>query len=122
MAEGLLNHALGGRVRALSAGVRPQLKVADNAIAALRDAGLPADGLRPKSIDEVLMEPLDLVVTVCDDAKEACPIFPRAVLSIHLPIHDPQGEDLAHFIAVREDIRDRLVPAVQGALGLEPAP
>ena len=118
MAEVLLNHDLAGQVRALSAGTRPQPKVADGAIAALADAGLPTEGLYPKDVDAVLDEAIDLVVTVCDNAKESCPIFPRPVRQIHLPFHDPHGEPLESFIRVRDEIRARLVPAVAEALGL----
>jgi len=118
MAEVILNHDLANQVRALSAGTRPQPKVADGAIEALRLADLPTDGLYPKDIDAIFNENIDLVVTVCDNAKEACPIFPRPVPSIHLPFHDPHGEPLESFVRVREDIRARLVPAVRQALGL----
>lgn len=118
MAEVLLNHDLAGQVRALSAGTRPQPKVADGAIAALQQAGLPTDGLHPKDIDAVMGEDIDLVVTVCDNAKESCPIFPRPIPAIHLPFHDPHGEPLESFIAVRDDIRKRLVAAVCEKLGL----
>ena len=118
MAEVLLNHDLAGEVRALSAGTRPQTKVADGAIAALKDAGLPTNGLYPKDVDAVMNESIDLVVTVCDNAKESCPIFPRPVKSIHLPFHDPHGEPLESFIKVRDDIRSRRVSAVKQELGL----
>jgi arsenate reductase len=118
MAEVILNHDLANQVRALSAGTRPQPKVADGAIEALRLADLPTDGLYPKDIDAVFDENIDLVVTVCDNAKETCPVFPRPVPSIHLPFHDPHGEPLDSFVRVREDIRARLVPAVRQALGL----
>ena len=86
MAEAILKHDLGGKVRALSAGTRPQPKVADGALEALKLAGLPTDGLYPKDIDVFMNEPIDLVVTVCDNAKEACPIFPRPVPQIHLAL------------------------------------
>ena len=118
MAEAILNHDLGDKVRALSAGTRPQPKVADGAIEALKLAGLPTEGLHPKDVEAVMNESIDLVVTVCDNAKEACPIFPRPVPRIHLPFHDPHGEPLESFINVREDIRTRLLPAVCEALGL----
>lgn len=118
MGEALLNHDLVGRVRALSAGTRPQPKVADGAIAALKMAGLPTDGLHPKDVDAVLGERIDLVVTICDNAREACPVFPRPVRAIHLPFHDPHGEPLESFLRVRDDIRARLVPAVVEALGI----
>jgi arsenate reductase len=118
MAEVLLNHDLAGLVHAVSAGPRPQAKVADGAIAALKAAGLPTDGLYPKDVDTVMDAAIDLVVTVCDNAKETCPIFPRPVKSIHLPFHDPHGEPLESFIRVRDDIRARLIPAVREHLGL----
>jgi protein-tyrosine-phosphatase len=118
MAEVLLNHDLAGQVRALSAGTRPQPKVAGGAIEALRLAGLPTAGLRPKEVDAVMNEDIDLVVTVCDNAKETCPVFPRPVPRIHVPFHDPHGEPLDSFVRVRDEIRTRLIPAVQSALGL----
>jgi arsenate reductase (thioredoxin) len=118
MAEVLLNHDLAGKVRALSAGTRPQTKVADGAIQALKLAGLPTDGLYAKDIDAVLDQAIDLVVTVCDNAKETCPVFPRPVPKVHLPFHDPHGEPIESFVAVRDDIRARLVPAVRQALGI----
>jgi arsenate reductase len=118
MAEALLNHDLAGQVRAVSAGTRPQPKVADGAIAALQALDLPTGGLYPKDVDMFLNEEVDLVVTVCDNARESCPVFPRAVKSIHLPFHDPHGEPLESFIRVRDEIRARLVPAVREALGL----
>ncbi len=119
MAEVILNHDLGDRVRALSAGTRPQPKVAEGAIEALKLAGLPTEGLYPKDVDTLLDESIDLVVTVCDNAKESCPIFPRPVPSLHLPFHDPHGEPLESFLAVRDDIRSRLVPVVRHALNLD---
>jgi len=121
MAEVLLNHDLAGQVRALSAGTRPQPKVADGAIAALKEAGLNTDGLYPKDIDAVMSEDIDLVVTVCDNAKETCPIFPRPIPAIHLPFHDPHGEPLESFLAVRDDIRARLVATVRETFGLQVA-
>ena len=122
MAEVIINHDLAGVVRGLSAGTKPQPKVADGAIAALKLLGLPTEGLHPKDIDAVIGESIDLVVTVCDNARESCPVFPRPVPRIHLPFHDPHGESLESFVRVRDDIRNRLVPAVREALGLGAAP
>ena len=118
MAEVILNHDLAGIVQAMSAGTRPQPKVAEGAIAALQLAGLPAEGLYPKDIDAVMNVNFDLVVTVCDNAREACPIFPGAVNTLHIPFHDPHGEPLESFERVRDDIRSKLVPAVREALGV----
>lgn len=116
MAEALVNHDLGAYVHAISAGTRPQPKVADGAIAALHNLGISTEGLYPKDIDAVIDQPIDLVITVCDNAKEACPVFPRAIPSLHMPFHDPHGEPLDSFIAVRDDIRTRLVAAVASRL------
>ncbi len=116
MAEALINHDLGEHVHAISAGISPQPKVAEGAIAALADLGISAQGLYPKDIDAVIDQPIDLVITVCDNAKESCPVFPRPIPTVHLPFHDPHGEPLASFIAVRDEIRARLLPEVAGRL------
>lgn len=118
MGEAILNHDLAGLVRGISAGTNPQAKVADGAIEALKLAGLPTDGLVPKSVEAVMHQDIDLVVSVCDNARETCPLFPGPVKRIHVGFHDPHGEPLDSFIAVRDDIRARLVPAVREALGL----
>lgn len=118
MAEALLRHDLAGRVRALSAGTRPQPKVADGALEALALGGIPTEGLHPKDVAALRDEPIDLVVTVCDNARESCPVFPKAAKTLHLPFHDPHGEPLESFVRVRDDIRARLLPAVREALGL----
>ncbi|WP_295401022.1 arsenate reductase ArsC [uncultured Thiocystis sp.] len=119
MAEVILNHDLAGRVYARSAGTHPQSKVAEGAIEALTLAGLPTDALHPKDVDTLVDESFDLVVTVCDNARESCPVFPRPVPRIHISFHDPHGEPLESFIQVRDDIRTRLVPAVDQALRLD---
>ncbi len=116
MAEALVNHDLGPGVRAISAGTRPQPKVAEGAITALQQAGIATEGLHPKDVDAVMNDPIDLVITVCDNAKESCPIFPRPIPSVHLPFHDPHGEPLESFLEVRDEIRAKLVPEVKRRL------
>ena len=118
MAEALITHDLHGLAKGLSAGTKPQPKVADGAIEALKLAGLPTEGLYPKDIDAVINESIDLVVTVCNNAHEACPVFPKPVPRIHMPFHDPHGEPLESFIHVRDEIRAKLIPAVREALGM----
>lgn len=120
MAEALVNHDLGAHVHAISAGTRPQLKVADGAIAALQQAGISVTGLYPKDVDAVIHSAIDLVVTVCDNAKEACPIFPRPIPRVHLPFHDPHGEALESFVQVMNEIRAQLLPEVVRRLGVKP--
>lgn len=118
MGEAILNHELRGLVRGISAGTSPQPNVADGAIKALKLAGLPTEGLFPKTVEDVMEENIDLVVSVCDNAKETCPTFPKPVKRIHVGFHDPHGESLESFLSVRDDIRARLVPAVREALDL----
>jgi arsenate reductase len=118
MAEVLVNHDLGPNVRAVSAGTRPQPKVADGAIEALKLGGMSTAGLHPKDVDAVMNESIDLVVTVCDNAKESCPIFPRPIPSIHMPFHDPHGEPMESFIRVRDEIRARLIPELKQRFGV----
>jgi arsenate reductase len=93
--------------------------VADGAIEALKLAGLPIDGLYPKDMEAVLNEAIDLVLTVCDGARQSCPVFPRPVPRMHLPFHDPHGEPIESFNRVRDEIRQRIVPEVRKALGLQ---
>jgi arsenate reductase (thioredoxin) len=118
MAEVLVNHDLGPEVRALSAGTRPQPKVEDGAIEALKLAGMETEGLYPKDVDAVMNEAIDLVVTVCDNAKESCPIFPKPIPVIHMPFHDPHGEPLENFVRVMDEIRAKLIPELRQRFGL----
>lgn len=116
MAEALVNHDLGSNIRAISAGTHPGPKVAEGALEALRLANIPTDGLSPKNVDTVMHEPIDLVVTVCDNARETCPVFPRPIPALHMPFHDPHGEPLESFIKVRDEIRAKLLPAIRERL------
>jgi arsenate reductase len=116
MAEALVKHDLGPEIVAISAGTSPGPKVADGAIEALKLAGIATEGLHPKHVDAVMNEAVDLVVTVCDNAKESCPVFPRPVPSIHMPFHDPHGEALDSFVRVRDEIRAKLLPVIRERL------
>lgn len=116
MAQALVNHALGPAIRALSAGTHPGAKVAEGAIEALRLANIPTAGLTPKNVDAVMHEAIDLVVTVCDNAKETCPIFPRPIPALHMAFHDPHGEPLESFMQVRDEIRAKLLPEIRKRL------
>lgn len=89
MAEALMNRKGEGRVIAESAGSRPVSRVNPFAIAALREIGIEWAGHAPKSVDEFTGERFDLVITVCDNAKESCPIFPGAPAMVHWGMNDP---------------------------------
>ena len=89
MAEALLNWKGRGRFHAESAGSRPADRVNPQAIETLRDYDIPWVGHAPRSIDGLEREPWDFVITVCDRAKEACPIFPGQPILAHWGMPDP---------------------------------
>ena len=79
MAEGLVNHLLTGKWEARSAGTHPAEGVHPLAVKAMREAGIDISAGVPEIVDRYLDEAWDLIVTVCDSAKETCPAFPRPV-------------------------------------------
>jgi arsenate reductase len=91
MAEAILNRRGQGRFRAESAGSNPAPRVNPLAIETLRDHGIEWSGHQPQTVDGLENEPWDFVVTVCDRAKEACPIFPRHPVLAHWGMPDPAG-------------------------------
>ena len=113
MAEGLLRHDSGNRFEVFSAGTRPS-QVRPEAIAVMRELGIDISANRSKSVDQFTGQPFDYVLTVCDNAKEACPVFPGKGMTIHHSFEDPaalQGsekERLDLFRRVRDEIRDYL--------------
>jgi arsenate reductase len=121
MAEGWLRRLGGGRVDAFSAGTHPAPAVNPLAVRVMGEVGIDLAGQRPKSVESFLGQPLDYVITVCDDAAEACPVFPGPVQRIHWSFQDPAkvegGEDarLAAFRQVRDGLRDRLEGFLSGA-------
>ncbi|HWF45809.1 MAG TPA: arsenate reductase ArsC, partial [Bryobacteraceae bacterium] len=82
MAEGLLRHMAGDRFEVASAGTRPSI-VRPEAIEAMKEIGISLEGHRSKSVDEFVDKPIDYVITVCDNAKESCPIFPARTSRMH---------------------------------------
>jgi len=113
MAEGLLREMAGDRFDVESAGVAPSA-VRKEAIEAMIEAGIDISGQHSKSVDEFTGQQFDYIITVCDNARENCPIFPGNAERIHWSFDDPaavQGDDqtrLAAFRRVRYEIRDRL--------------
>jgi arsenate reductase len=110
MAEGLLRHDAGGRFEVFSAGTKPS-HVRPEAVTTMRELGIDISGHRSKGVDEFTGQQFDYVLTVCDNAKESCPIFPAKTVTIHHNFEDPatlQGpeeERLALFRRVRDEIR-----------------
>ena len=113
MAEGLLRHDSGGKIEVFSAGTKPSY-VRPEAIEAMRELGMDISEHRSKSVEEFTGQPFDLVVTVCDNAKETCPLFPGARRMVHRSFEDPaavqgtEGQRLEAFRRVRNELREWL--------------
>jgi arsenate reductase (thioredoxin) len=126
MAEGLLRHMAGHRFEVASAGTKPSV-VRPEAIQAMQEIGISLEGHRSKSVDEFVGKPIDYVITVCDNAKESCPIFPTQTSRMHWPFQDPPGpiegtyeQRLAVFRMVRDRIRERLAHELQSGVFASP--
>jgi arsenate reductase len=118
MAEGLLRHEAGERYEVFSAGTQPSL-VRPEAIAVMREIGIDISGHRSKSVDEFMNQSLDTIITVCDHAKESCPIFPGHAVRLHWPFPDPasvEGTEEQRKDAFRK-IRDRMRGRIMVFLG-----
>jgi len=113
MAEGLLRHEAGDRFQVESAGTKPG-QVRPEAITVMKELGIDISGHNSKHVNEFNGQAFDYVLTVCDNAKESCPVFPAQTKRIHKAFEDPaafQGtetERLAVFRRVRDGIREYL--------------
>jgi arsenate reductase len=120
MAEALVTLLAGDSVRAFSAGVQPQGYVHPLAIRVMNELGVDMSYARSKSTDEFMEEPLDAVITVCDDAAESCPTFPGVPNILHWPTDDPfkaTGDDaarMAEYRRVRDELRQRIEDFLEG--------
>ena len=113
MAEGLLRQMAGDVYEVASAGVSPS-RVRPEAIEAMREIGIDISSHRSKSVDEFTSQKFDYVITVCDNAREHCPIFPGETKQIHWSFDDPaavEGDEVARlavFRRVRDEISQKL--------------
>lgn len=113
MAEGLLRHLSRGTLEVASAGTHPKT-IHPDAIRCMAEIGIDISAQQAKSLDLFLGEHLDYVITVCDRARDACPVFPGAAEHLHWSIPDPalaqgtQEERMRVFRQVREELRDRI--------------
>lgn len=121
MAEGWLRHLAGDRFDVASAGTHPS-QVNPLAIAAMRERDVDISAHRSKSVDEFRSQPFDYVITVCDAAAEACPIFPGPARRIHWSLPDPAavaGDEERRLAAFRET-RDALKARISSWLATNP--
>ena len=119
MAEGLLRHLAGDRFKVQSAGVTPS-SVRREAIDAMAEIGIDISKHRSKSVDEFIGQDFDYIITVCDNAKETCPVFPGKAERIHKNFDDPPAASVGDynsrmiiFRRVRDEIRDWLKEFVE---------
>lgn len=111
MAEGWARHLKGDCIEAFSAGVTP-IGVSTKAIKVMAEAGVAISGHTSKHVDDLLGIDFDYVISVCDYAKELCPIFPGDIKTVHKRFDDPYfaegttDEVLTEFRRVRDEIRD----------------
>ena len=117
IAEAVLNKYLDG-VQAQSSGVKASGKVNPNAKKVLQEDGSWDDAYRSKNLDEVTDVRFDLVVTVCDNAAQRCPIFPKDVKVIHVGYEDPDGKEYSAFEKTLKLIQMELTPIVRQELNL----
>jgi arsenate reductase len=112
MAEGFARALKGNTVEAYSAGIETH-GLNPRAVKAMAEAGVDISGQRSKHVDELLDVAFDCVVTVCDHAREHCPVFPGGVRTMHVSFPDPpklaegartEEEALAHYRRVRDEI------------------
>ena len=113
MAEGLLRHLAGDRFEVMSAGTEAT-HVRPLAVRAMDELGIDISGQESKTLERYLGETFDHVITVCDDANEACPVFPGAKRRLHWSFEDPaqargsEEERLWVFQSVRDEIKERI--------------
>jgi arsenate reductase len=113
MAEGLLRHEGGDRFEVASAGRQPS-RVRPEAIAVMRELGIDISGQRSKAVADFLGQDFDYVITVCNTARQSCPVFPGKTTLVHWSIEDPAAAEgneitrLAVFRRVRDELREHL--------------
>ena len=113
MAEGLLDYLAGDRFEAASAGAQPT-RLNPDAVRVMKERGIDISDHRSKDVTEFWNQRVSYAITVCNKAKEACPIFPFAPKSLHWSLEDPaaaegtEAERLAVFRRVRDEIEERM--------------
>ncbi|NOQ31107.1 MAG: arsenate reductase ArsC [Helicobacteraceae bacterium] len=116
MAEALINAKLGDCIQAQSSGVKANGTVNPNAQALLQKRGYWKDEYHSKVIESVINRPFDLIVTVCDHAKETCPIFAKATKTIHISFDDPSNKAVEEYEKTLNLIEKELLPMLKEEL------
>ena len=116
IAEALINFTYPNQIKAYSSGVKANGKVNPNAIKALHEFGIDDNTLRSKAIESMEEKEYDLVVTVCDNAKESCPVFPQNVKTLHKSFEDPTGKKFFEYLKTVNSIKEELLPLIEQEL------
>ena len=117
IAEALINKNIEG-VKAYSSGVESSLHVNQNAIKILKEEGAWDESYHSKVLDDIMNIEFDLIITVCDNAKENCPIFDSSVEVLHVGFEDPDGKEFEEFRKTMKQIKDELLPIVKERLNV----
>ena len=116
MAEAMINAQLGECIEAQSSGVKASKKVNPKAQALLESKGEWNSKYHSKTIDSVLNTAFDLVITVCDNAKENCPLFSNAVKTIHIGFEDPSTKKDIEYLKTYNLMQENLLPIIKNQL------
>ncbi len=116
IAEALINARLGDCVQAFSSGVAASGRVNPLTKKVLQDHDIWQDQYHSKNLDEVMHFEYQLVVTVCDHAREVCPVFPKPVEKIHIGFEDPDGKPYEAFVETYHQIEKKLIPEIRRIL------
>jgi arsenate reductase len=116
MAEGLLRHIASDQFEVFSAGTRP-VGLNPNAVTAMAEIGIDIAGSRSKSVDEFAGQQFDYVFTVCDNAKESCPIFPGAGKRLHHSFEDPAAAPIDQQAVIFRKVRDQIAARLREFIG-----
>lgn len=113
IAEGLARHFLGDKYDVFSAGSKPAARIHPMATAVMAEIGIDISAQKPKSVDEIDLSEIDLIVTLC--AEESCPILPGQIKKLNWATTDPAADDdrsieeIRKFRKVRDEIRKRIL-------------
>ena len=125
MAEGFARHFHGDHPTFYTAGIETH-GLNPSAVKVMAEAGVPIDSQKSELVDTYIDEPIEYVITVCDHARETCPVFPRQAEIVPMPFRDPPGlakaiEGEENKLAIYREVRDEIKAAMQdlpGRLGL----
>ncbi len=114
MAEGIANNLYGDKIKALSAGSNPAGFVHPMAIEVMKEIGIDISSYKSKPVEDIDINQMDYVITLCGDENEPCPILPASVKRLHWDLKDPAkaegsyDEKLAFFKKIRNEIKHRI--------------